>query len=153
MVLDLPFKQALVLHISNLLDAKISEARTAIHQLQEAKNNDTKSSAGDKYETGRAMIQMELDKAEFQLHNANQLKKDIQIVSAETPHEIIRNGSLVLTNWGVYFIAVALGKIIFQNQEIVVFSLASPIAQLLKDKSVGERVEFNNRTYEVLGLI
>lgn len=153
MVLDLPFKCKLILHLSDLLDLKINEARNSILNLQEAKNNDTKSSAGDKYETGRAMIQMELDKAEFQLSNANHLKSDLISINTEYKHEKIGKGSLVSSNWGVYLIAVAFGKTSIQDQEIMVISYASPIGQLLSGKTIGDKVVFNNRSYEVLDLV
>ena len=52
----------------NIEVAKMSKARAT-----EAMYNETKSSAGDKYETGREMAQGEIDKAEMQLSKANYL--------------------------------------------------------------------------------
>ena len=51
---------------------------------QEAANEEGKSSVGDKYETGRAMMQIERDKAAQQLDEALKLKNIIDQISIET---------------------------------------------------------------------
>ena len=55
-------KEALISLIKIILNEKISNLNKDINSLKESQKNDTKSSMGDKYETGRAMIQLELEK-------------------------------------------------------------------------------------------
>lgn len=52
-----------VLEKIEYLDRLISETR--------ASSNDTKSSMGDKYETGREMLQQEINKLQTQLNEVN----------------------------------------------------------------------------------
>ncbi len=61
-------KQLVYNKILKILDDKIEILKEEIESTKESRNNDTKSSAGDKYETGRAMMQIELDKNEAQLN-------------------------------------------------------------------------------------
>ena len=57
-----------------MLEQKIKIAEESISCIQEARNNETKSSAGDKYETSRAMMQAELDKQNILLQQFIQQK-------------------------------------------------------------------------------
>jgi len=57
------------------LDKRIKSAKEFIESAKESRDNDTKSSAGDKFETGREMMQMEIDKNETQLRKALKLKR------------------------------------------------------------------------------
>ena len=57
-----------------MLDKKIKTVQESISYIQEARNNETKSSAGDKYETSRVMMQAELDKQNLLLQQFLQQK-------------------------------------------------------------------------------
>ena len=50
------------------VQGRMDEAKLAIDEAQKASNDDTKSSAGDKYETGREMMQQETDRNMAQLN-------------------------------------------------------------------------------------
>ena len=52
-------KQKIHTHCLHLLDNKIAELQKILRSLGESAANDTKSSAGDKHETARAMIHIE----------------------------------------------------------------------------------------------
>ena len=60
--------------LQEMLDRKIESAKKAIESAKEARDSDTKSSVGDKYETGRAMMQIELEKNEVQLNKVINLR-------------------------------------------------------------------------------
>ncbi len=59
-------KAGLLTHLTALLQEKRSAIETEIASTLHARNSDTKSSAGDKHEVGRAMVQQELDQLELQ---------------------------------------------------------------------------------------
>lgn len=59
-------KPALLAHLTALLEGKLSAIEADIASTLHARNSDTKSSAGDKHEVGRAMVQQELDRSEIQ---------------------------------------------------------------------------------------
>ena len=60
-------KQKIQEHIQGLVDANLIEAKESMSLLIEAKEKETKSSAGDKFETAREMIQTEINKCEDQI--------------------------------------------------------------------------------------
>jgi hypothetical protein len=50
-------KENIIATAQNLLNSKLIELEKAIFNVQNAANEESKSSMGDKYETGRAMAQ------------------------------------------------------------------------------------------------
>jgi transcription elongation GreA/GreB family factor len=131
------------------LSEKVSAIRSDIASTLVARNSDTKSSAGDKHEVGRAMIQQELDQQEAQLAKLQALRQELERVPLNRTFDHVAFGSLVTTDQGVFFIAIGLGKVNIAGEACMVVSPASPVAQALKDKGVGDVVTFNGRTITV----
>ena len=61
-------KKEVIKKIDLLLDEKIFTLVSTIKLTQEASNNNTKSTAGDKHYTERAMAQLEIEKLQKQLN-------------------------------------------------------------------------------------
>lgn len=133
--------------ICTMLDKRMEALQKDIASTKEARNADTKSSAGDKFETGREMMQIELQKAENQLHKNMCLKNEVLKINPSKKYQKVEFGALVKTNNGTYFIAVALGKITVQNQVAFVLSLASPIGKVLFNKAVGDTFTFQGKLF------
>ena len=131
------------------LQDRISLAKKMIQDIQEAANEETKSSAGDKYETTRAMLQLEKDKAESQLSEALKLLQALDKIEFNSESKSIRTGSLIHTNQGVFFLAIGLGKVELKNKEYYLISPVSPLGQALMNKKVGDEVKVNDRTYNI----
>lgn len=144
---DIKFR--LLKKISEIIDHRIEISKAAVNSAKESKNNETKSSAGDKYETGRAMMQQEQEKNEIQLSKNLNLKNLLLQIDLEQDYKTIKFGSLVITNQGKYFIAVGLGKIKIENETYFVISLDSPIGKLLTGKLPGEKVTFRTNQIEI----
>jgi transcription elongation GreA/GreB family factor len=142
-------KNSLINKLLQLLDQKIEVAVKAIESAKESRNNDTKSSAGDKYETGRAMMQLEIEKNEVQLNKALNLKKDIARIDCSKKYNKVEFGSLVSTNKENYFISIGVGKIEIDKQHYYAISLASPIGHVLQNKVIGDTFKFQNREFEI----
>jgi transcription elongation GreA/GreB family factor len=145
-------KLDIINHLIQVLDSRIAEIKTAIASAKEARDTESKSSAGDKYETGRAMAQIELDKLQQQLQHNLSLKTELLKIDPLTVNHAVGFGTLVKTNTGNYFIAVALGKIILDQEPFYAISLASPIGQALKQAKTGDKVTFNGSTIEILSI-
>ena len=142
--------KSLVYHkILEELDRKIEVIRGAIASAKEARNNDTKSSAGDKFETGREMMQIEIEKNEVLLNQTAKLRKELVRIDISQEFNKVAFGSLVVTDKGTYFISIGIGKIQIDDQICYVISLASPIGGLLKDKAVGDEVQFQDKTFTI----
>ncbi len=129
-----------------LLSTKIKDAEQAIASAKESRNNDTKSSAGDKYETGRAMMQMEIDNNELQLDKALQQLSELSKIELNTGDKKVTPDSLVFTNYENYFISIAMGKIEIDGQIFYAISMVSPVGTLLRNKTIGDKVDFQGRT-------
>jgi len=142
-------KQSIANHIQLLLDDRIKEIQQAIHSAKESRDNETKSSVGDKYETGRAMIQFELEKHTVQLQKAQQQKHKLSQINLQKEYNRVEFGSLIFTDHGNYFIAIGLGKIEIENETFYCISLASPIGKILNNKKVGGKIIFQGREFTI----
>jgi transcription elongation GreA/GreB family factor len=134
------------------VEAKSVDASTQIASIEESKNSATKSSAGDKHETGRAMMERELAMAQSQLNKAQFQKNELESIAVDADCNVVSHGTLVESSSGVYFIGVALGKVEVGGESVMAISGASPIGMLLMGKSVGDEIEFRDRKIEVLSI-
>lgn len=132
------------------LATKMVDLQKAIDSIDESKRNETKSSAGDKYETGRAMMQMEADKITAQLELAKQTQSQLQQINIDQSPDRIQKGSLVVTDQRTYFLAVSLGRVVVSGQSCFCLSPDAPIGQLLLGKTAGEEIVFNGRKEEIV---
>lgn len=143
----LSFKEKVYSYCLQLLEAKINQLRNNLLELKEGTESDSKSSAGDKHETSRAMMQIEYEKIsrlldEFQ-RQINELEKiDIHSVSGK-----IKSGSFIKTNVGYLFFGAAIGKINVDEIAVMVISLQSPIGLKLSGQKAGDRIEMNGLEY------
>lgn len=129
--------------------SRIETAQSAISAARESANEDTKSSAGDKYETGRAMMQQEIDRHSLQLLEARKLKQLLEQIKPEHESDNVQAGSLVITNQGAFYIAVSAGTLSVNGHNYYAISALSPIgARLLRQKE-GLSFEFNHKTYVI----
>ncbi|MEM1003158.1 MAG: 3-oxoacyl-ACP synthase [Bacteroidota bacterium] len=124
------------------LNARLSRIQKTINDIETSLNSETKSTAGDKHETGRAMLQLEREKAGAQLKDLQRQQEVLGRIQIEIKSERVALGSLVITNKASYFMSTSLGEIKFENQIIYAISLQSPIGQLLMGKSVGDITNF-----------
>jgi hypothetical protein len=106
--------------------------------------SETKSSVGDKHETGRAMLQLEMEKASLQLEEVSKMQQTLRKISIENSSKIIGLGALVITTKGTYFLAISIGKIVFNRNDYFVISAQSPIGMQLVGKKLREIIPFNN---------
>lgn len=129
---------------------RLAAARAGMAAAQESSNSETKSSAGDKYETGRAMAQQERDRHAAQLHEAQQLLATLQKLNPEVSSDLVRPGALATTSLGLFYISIGAGKL--TTAEGIEFMAVSPVAPLvgvLSGKRAGEEVVFNGKKIKV----
>ncbi|MBX2979689.1 MAG: 3-oxoacyl-ACP synthase [Flavobacteriales bacterium] len=142
-------KHVLLAHLNTLLDQRMQALKSELAATLEARNSDTKSSAGDKHEVGRAMVQQELDQLEAQLAKTQAMQQELARVPLDRSYDRVAFGSLVTTDQGCYFIAIGLGAMEVEGETCYAISLASPIGQALKDKCVGDAIDFNGKRIRV----
>lgn len=132
---------------NEIIAEKIEELETSLKDLTLGAQNDSKSSAGDKHETARAMMQIEQDKISRQLNEAKLLRAALQKISTESTSNRIKNGSLVKTNKGFLFLSIALGKITLDAVNVIVLSPESPLGKKIIGLSKGTIAEINGQEY------
>jgi transcription elongation GreA/GreB family factor len=145
-----PDKQQILTECQQVIAARIERARQAITYAQESANQETKSSAGDKYETGRALAQLERDKASRQMAEALKLKKVLDQVKPGEKKGKIEFGSVVITDIGHFMLAAGLGQIEAGKMQVFVLSPVSPLGRRLLGHVAGDTVQFNDRAYHIL---
>lgn len=133
-------------HIKGDLLARIKEADAELASLQTSQRSDTKSSAGDKHETSRAMAQLEIERQLERIAGARALLDLADKVVLDRACDKIGFGNLVTTSTGLYFVALAFGRVVLQGKTCYCISLQSPIGTALKGLSKGEGFEFQGRT-------
>lgn len=138
-------KENLYQQLQQLTDQRVANAQKAMQSAESSKSSQTKSSAGDKFETSRAMMQAEEDRNSVQLANALALKNDLAQVNRFHTSETVVLGSLVATNKGTYFISIGIGKVKIDQTVYFAISLESPIGELLFGKQVGDKVSFRGK--------
>jgi len=133
--------------------SRIESIEVRIASNKESRDNNTKSSAGDKHETARTMMQIELENNQKQLQQNLALKQELSKINLEREYASVNFGSLVITNKGKYFISIGIGKVEIDGEIVFAISLASPIGQQLKGKKKGDVITFNGNQIEILDVI
>lgn len=132
-----------------MMASKILLLEKTIADLRESSSNETKSSAGDKYETTREMIKQEEHKISHQLNETKEQKAFFELIDFNSSSHKINKGRLVKTNKGYFLLSLALGKIILDGETIIAISLQSPLGKLLVGLQVGDNVEVNGMEYVI----
>ena len=133
-----------------ILSERIDSLRQQLHELVEGAKNDSKSTAGDKHETARAMMQIEQEKLSNQLNLLLQQEQALKRLDPNVKSEVIVNGSLVKTDRGMIFIGVALGKIKVEGADVMCLTMQSPLGLKMNGKRSEEKVEMNGIIYHLL---
>ena len=126
---------------------RIQTAETALQQAREASNDDTKSSAGDKYETSREMVQQDIDRNKRLLMDAEENQKVLNSIKDVQYSQSARNGSLVLTDQGSFYLSVSAGQLHLNDKTFFAISSVSPIGKLLLGKQKGDKFDFNGKKF------
>lgn len=122
-------------------------------ELLEALESESKNSAGDKHETGRAMLQLEREKLGEQIKKT---ERNLQLLLPLQNHittEKVSVGAVVKTTHFNYYIAISSPTLIVEQEEYYFISELSPIGKLLLGKKVGETILFNYITSTITGIL
>jgi hypothetical protein len=122
---------------------RIEAAKSNINNAQESSNNEEKSSAGDKYETARAMSHIEKDMHARQLAENVKELAILHAVDVNTIYTTGRAGAFLQCQGISFFIAAGLGKHAIESETIFFLSPKAPLAKLLQDKKIGDHFIFN----------
>lgn len=145
-------KSQLLEECLNIVHRRIDDIKAGLRDADEALANDTKSSAGDKYETSREMVQQDINRYQKQLALAENDQTILLNTNLVNKGKLVVPGTLVSTNLGLYFICISIGVLKMNDTTIYVISPASPLGQLLLGKKVGDVVKFNGNEHTIISL-
>lgn len=142
-------KQALYVKCLQFVEAQHDKIQNQIAELQEALTSETKSSAGDKHETGRAMLQLEREKIGKQLFEVEKLKETLFKIDVNSTSKTVVLGSVVMTSNAHYFIAISVGHLIVNGISFFAISPLTPMGRILMGKTVGDSVMFRDHRFVI----
>lgn len=132
------------------IQSRLSKINHEIEKINESLLSESKSTAGDKHETGRAMLQLEREKMGRQLAEIEKMQAIFKKIDGSKKNERIALGSLVRTNSAIYYISISAGRFQYKDVTLFCISAATPIGRLLMGKTVGEEFHFNGNTSKIL---
>lgn len=146
---NIQFKVSVKQACIGLLQQRISNAKSAMEQAQETANNQEKSSAGDKYETSRAMGQLDRDMNARQLEQAIRELHLLEGIETDKIQTEINTGCVFELGNVVFYIAAGLGSITVKDQTVIVISPKSPFFVQARAKKTGDELLFQNRLQKI----
>jgi len=130
------------------LAAQMKSLQMQMDQMRMDLGSETKSSAGDKHETGRAMIQLEQERLGSQI---TLLKKQLDgwgRIPSETK-ERITLGALAKINGQWFYFSSAIGKMTVDEREITCLGLTSPLGQALLGMPAQGSIQFRDQLWRI----
>ncbi len=149
----LKIKEVLYAKCLDAIHGRFQTVQNTINEIQISLTSETKSSAGDKHETGRAMLQLEREKAGNQLAEIQKTKEALSRIDVSKTLKIIGLGSVVFTSQANYFIAISAGEFTIEDVSFYAISPNTPIGKLLISKRVGEAVVFREQQFVINQII
>lgn len=146
-------KESLLQLCFQKVDKRQKSLQKVFWELQEALKNETKSSAGDKHETTRAMLQLEREKLGQQIADVDKMAATLSKVDIKRNTSQVAFGSVIFTTKTNYFLAVSLGLITTDEQEFFAISPTSPIGQRLLGKGLGDQIDFRDQVFKITKII
>jgi transcription elongation GreA/GreB family factor len=149
-------KQKIQHYILEKLLAQKLELKGAIDKVFESVVNEENSTAGNKYETARAQGQEELDRLHRQAiandQQIAQLKKIEELTTKDIQFSEVQQGALVKTESKWIYFLMAIGRIRFNDEDVFVLSINSPLGDQMKGKKVGDEIVMAGKTEKIISL-
>lgn len=142
-------KNEIITGIGKLLKDRVGENQMQLQELETSRNTDSKSTAGDKHETGRAMAQLEVDRAREQLSKVSDQLASFNQIDFDNSSETVRVGSYVEANNLKFLLGIGLGKVEIEESTILAISVASPVGNQLLGKKLGDQFQMGPKTLTI----
>lgn len=151
--MSLEIKRKLLELILKQIDDKINILQSEFNVYKDSAANETKSTAGDKHDTSKSMMQLEQEKMSSQLGDILSQKKVLLNISVNSKQKSIGLGSLVYTSNGIFFLSIFTKPIALDNQNYFPVSIQSPIGKELLKSKKGSTITINAKQYTVVDIV
>ena len=143
-------KSAILTYVKTYLDQRMQTSLDAMNAAQESANGESKSSAGDKYETSRAMGQLDRDMHARMYQQTREERKLVERIDETINFKKGALGAFISTSSGSFFISVSIGQVKIEEKQVMIISPQSPIGALLMGKIAGDKFSFGGKDYVIL---
>lgn len=142
------YKERLLKSSLDFLSKKIDEVDKSLKDLQSSANQESRSSMGDKYETGRSMALLEKEKLHSLYEN---LTSQYKILSQIKPKvsEKVESGTIIFTKGNLFLVSVPLGNIEFEGKKIFLLSPTAPLATAVSGLKEGDPYVFQGKREKI----
>jgi hypothetical protein len=145
-------KEKLIQYVKNYLDQRIENAKAAMEAAQESANNESKSSAGDKYETSRAMGHLDREMHGRMYLQAQQERQIVERLDDTITYKKGALGALMKTSMGNFFLSISIGQVEIEGEKVMIISPQSPIGSLLMGRMVEDSFSFRGKEAVISGV-
>jgi sortase (surface protein transpeptidase) len=145
-------KATILTYVKNYLDQRMQTSLDAMNAAQESANGESKSSAGDKYETSRAMGHLDRDMHARMYQQTREERKLIERIDGNIDFKKGALGAFISTSMGDFFLSVSIGQVKIDEKPIMIISPQSPIGALLMGKMVADKFNFRGKEAEILAI-
>lgn len=142
-------KEKLLEKVKELIEGRMQTSFEAMEAAKNSANEEGKSSAGDKYETARAMGQLDREMNGRMYEQARQERLSLDKIDTETLFTKVAFGALVETTMGYFFVAIGAGIIELNETKFMVISQEAPIGQIILGKTVSDTFEFRGKSHKI----
>tara|TARA_R110001592_G_scaffold78741_1_gene236014 strand:- start:3754 stop:4203 length:450 start_codon:yes stop_codon:yes gene_type:complete len=142
-------KQELFKQCEAFVNKRAQTVEEIISSNQKALHSETKSSAGDKHETGRAMLQLEMEKASQQFAGIQEMKEILSKINTTKTSKFAHLGSVIFTDSTNYFLSISAGKLTVGGVDFFAISVSSPIGKLLLGSNENKELSFNGKEIKI----
>lgn len=147
-------KKQCIEELVKIMTDELQELKQHQSDLQSALQAESRSTAGDKHDTSRAMIHLEQEKIQFQLGNIQKQIVALQQFEKQPASENAQSGSfLVLDSGQVILFGIGLGRKKIKYGEVYCVALDTPVGQQVLGKSIGDVLTFAGRQATIVKLI
>jgi hypothetical protein len=143
-------KSTILTYVKNYLDQRMQTSLDAMNAAQESANGESKSSAGDKYETSRAMGHLDRDMHARMYQQTREERKLVERIDESIIFKKGALGALISTSMGDFFLSVSIGQVKIDEKPIMIISPQSPIGALLMGKTAGDSFSFRGKEADIL---
>jgi len=135
--------------LNDKIECKIRKANEYLESIQESIRSETKSTAGDKHDTTRELMQQERNKVAQNMSHQLLAQKIIIELRKSKSSKQIGFGSLIQTNSSWIYIGISIGKVIYRDQDVLCVSPVSPLARAFESKTENQEVDCNGVVYSI----
>ena len=135
-------KSAVIAELDKQLSSKLTYLNTTLQQAIDSRNSDTKSSAGDKFETSREMAQIEIHKLETEILKTQQFITDL----------LSKSSQFIITDKGTFLVTIPFGKLMLNDTAIFCISNSAPITKPLINTVISAQFNYGKVEYKVLNI-